>query len=106
MRHQVIKAARKAKGITQQELADHMHKSLSTVKAWERPLPQGNEPSNMRDVARLLKFLDIRADIYIFGAPSDLPLDPDQLNHLQLLEKLTPKQQKILMQLMESMLEP
>ena len=103
----MVKAARTAEGISQQELADHMHKSLSTIKAWERPVPQGSEPSNLRDVSRLLKFLKIPAEVYIHceDEPAGHPIQPYHLKHIKLLDKLSPRQRAALTEIMESMVE-
>ena len=107
MRHLIVKAARIAEGLSRQELADYMHKSESTIKAWETPLPLGSEPANLRDVSRLLHRLNVPADIYIhchteFGQP----IRPDHIRVIKLLDDLTPGQREALISLMEQMVKP
>lgn len=82
-----------------------MHKSESTIKAWETPLPAGSEPGNLRDVSRLLKLLEIPAEVYIHCETDDIPVRPYHIRVLKLLDQLQEKQRRILIELMESMVE-
>jgi len=105
VRYLIIKAARIAEGLSQEELGVDVHRSTSTIKAWETPPPKGSEPATLNDVSRLLKRLKIPADVFIHGhAESDsYMVKSHHIQTMKLLDKLTPKQRKILIELMETM---
>lgn len=101
VRHLIIKAARKAAKLSIPEWALYMHKSESTVKSWERE--DGSEPNTMHDHARVCKRLNIPPEVYMFGNEKTQQIKPHHLQVISLFDHLTSKQRKILLELMEEM---
>ena len=59
----------------------------------------------MRDHARICQRLQIPAELYMFEQKKGAPIKPHHIEMIQLSNKLTKKQRKILIELMESMIK-
>lgn len=57
-----IKELRKEKGLTQRQLAELVHKSVTGLASWE----QGLSEPNINDIRALCKILEVSAD-YLLG---------------------------------------
>lgn len=73
-RCQRLRLARRRCGLTQQQLARAMHRSLSSVKEWER----GSAPKTLDCVVRLCDLLRISLDWYVTGRGQMRPAQEPQ----------------------------
>lgn len=88
-----LKRARLTQGLTQQDIASLLHKSLSTIKKWESPT--GAEPSNLDDVIRLCEAYDVSVEWYLCGSKNrNRPLTPLQEQIIHNYDQLSPKMKK------------
>lgn len=88
-----LKEARKARKMTQQDVADRVGVSVSTVKKWELDL---NEPNSDKLIALALG-LGVSVD-YLFGVNTapDLIVSDDTKKLLAIIDKLEPRQREAL----------
>lgn len=88
-----LKEARKARKMTQQDVADRVGVSVSTVKKWELDL---NEPNSDKLIALALG-LGVSVD-YLFGVSTapDLVVSDDTKKLLAIIDKLEPRQREAL----------
>lgn len=97
-----LKEVRKARGLTQAELAERVGVSLSTVKKWELDM---NEPNSDKLIALALT-LNVSTD-YLFGRDTapDLVLTEDKERLLAIIDSLPPRQREAVTQYAEFLKE-
>ena len=88
-----LKRARLAQGLTQQDIASLLYKSLSTIKKWESPT--GAEPSNLDDVIRLCEAYGVSVEWYLCGTHNrSRPLTTQQEQLVSHFGRLSPSMKK------------
>lgn len=97
-----LKQARKAAGFSRAKVAQAMHKSPYTVKAWETT---ERKPRTMREVKRLCSLLNIRVEWYLAGEGSMRPVKTEAREQelLALFSELTDEQQEAVLGMLRVM---
>lgn len=102
MKNQRLRQARKAAGLSRNQLAKIMHKSPHTIKSWETTARQ---PRTLREVERLCDFLGITVAWYLTGQPPMRPILPSEKEKelLTLFSELTDHQKEAVLEVMRVM---
>lgn len=101
MKNQRLRQARKAAGLSRNQLAKLMHKSPHTIKSWETTARQ---PRTLREVERLCDLLGITVTWYLAGQPPmSIISKPKEQELLSLFSELDDRQQEAILELMRSM---
>lgn len=102
MKNQRLRQARKATGLSRNQLAILMHKSPHTIKSWETTARQ---PRTLREVERLCDLLGITVTWYLTGQPPMKPILPSEKEKelLALFSELTDEQKEAVLEIMKVM---
>ncbi|HFQ5257434.1 TPA: helix-turn-helix transcriptional regulator [Vibrio vulnificus] len=102
MKSQRLKQARKAAGLSREQVAKAMHKSPHTIKSWETT---SRQPRTLREVERLCSILGITVIWYLTGQPPVKPIMPSEREQelLALFSGLSDEQQSAVLELIKVM---
>lgn len=101
MKSQRLKQARKAAGLSREQVAKAMHKSPHTIKSWETT---SRQPRTLREVERLCSILGITVSWYLTGQQPMKPIIQGEKERelLQLFATLSSCQQVAVLELMRA----
>ena len=101
--HQRLRFARLKAGMTQKQLAEAMHRSLSTLKEWERD--DGSYPKTLTCVEKLCDLLDISLDWYVRGKGTMRPQKESRFQREMAIvfERLTEEEKSLLLSVAKRM---
>ena len=85
MRYARLKTARMESGLTRQQAAKQLNKSLSTIKSWE--ILGGHDP-RLDDACRACQLYSITLDWYISGTPPKRPINKTYRRIIEHLETM------------------